>query len=126
MKITKYIAGFALSIVLLSACKEAGKPEAVSAEQGEKALTEVSGTGAIEHASFEVEGMTCALGCAKLIESKLAALDGVKMAKVDFETKKATLEFDDSKQNAESITKTVEKIANGIYKVSHFEAKKAS
>ncbi len=126
MKMIKYTAGFALAILLLSACKEGGKSAEVAVQQEEKALTAVSGTGAIEQASFEVEGMTCALGCAKLIESKLAALDGVKTAKVDFETKKAVVEFDDAKQNSETITKTVEKIANGIYKVAHLETKKAS
>lgn len=126
MKMIKYTAGFALAILLLSACKEGGKSAGVAVQQEEKALTAVSGTGAIEQASFEVEGMTCALGCAKLIESKLAALDGVKTAKVDFETKKAVVEFDDAKQNSETITKTVEKIANGIYKVAHLETKKAS
>ncbi|MBW3518275.1 cation transporter [Flavobacterium sp. NKUCC04_CG] len=121
---TKCMAGFALVILLFSACKEGGKSEQLTVQQEEK--TAVSGTGAMELASFEVEGMTCALGCAKLIESKLAALDGVKTAKVDFETKKAVVEFDDAKQNSETITKTVEKIANGIYKVAHLETKKAS
>ena len=29
--------------------------------------------------------MTCAMGCAKTIEKKMAKMDGVKMAKVDFE-----------------------------------------
>ncbi|MVX36494.1 heavy-metal-associated domain-containing protein [Myroides sp. LoEW2-1] len=76
-------------------------------------------TGTVETATFQVDGMTCEIGCAKLIEGKLAGLNGVKVAKVDFETKTATVEFDDAKQNVESLIATVEKIANGIYKVEN-------
>ena len=36
-------------------------------------------------AEFGIEGMTCAMGCAKTIEKKMAKMDGVKSAKVDFE-----------------------------------------
>ncbi|WP_430614056.1 heavy-metal-associated domain-containing protein [Flavobacterium sp. JP2137] len=125
MKLTKYFAGLALGVLLFTACKDGEKTEQL-VEQGQNTTATAAVTGQLELASFEVEGMTCALGCAKLIESKLAALDGVKSAKVDFETKQATVSFDDAKQNSESLTKTVEKIANGIYKVSHFEAKKVN
>jgi len=114
-----------LGAVLFVSCKK----EATTTPAGEEVVTttnqsskEVAGT--MEKATFQVEGMTCAIGCAKLIEGKLAALDGVKLAHVDFDTKTATVEFDDSKQDAKSITTTVEKIANGIYKVESFNSVK--
>jgi mercuric ion binding protein len=70
-------------------------------------------------ASFEIEGMTCAVGCASLIESKLNKVDGVTEAKVDFETKTATVTYDADKLNQEKLTKTVEGVAGGdLYKVS--------
>lgn len=75
-------------------------------------------SGVIEKASFEIEGMSCAVGCAAKIEKDLANLPGVKSAKVDFETKKATVEYDNAKQNPISIQATVESIAKGAYKVS--------
>ncbi|WP_052201443.1 heavy-metal-associated domain-containing protein [Flavobacterium psychrophilum] len=37
--------------------------------------------------SFNIEGMTCAIGCAKTIENKLVSLDGVQKATVDFDKK---------------------------------------
>jgi mercuric ion binding protein len=69
-------------------------------------------------ASFEIEGMTCAMGCASLIEGKLNKLDGVSQAKVDFETKNATVTYDADKLNQEKLTKTIEGVAGGdLYKV---------
>ena len=70
-------------------------------------------------ASFVIEGMTCEIGCASLIESKLNKLDGVTEAKVDFETKTATVTFDADKLDQEKLTKTVEATGGGdLYKVS--------
>lgn len=69
--------------------------------------------GKLAKADFEIEGMSCAMGCAAVIEKKLAALDGVKEAKVNFETKKAEVVFDDAKQNENSLQSTVEKVAGG-------------
>ena len=70
-------------------------------------------------ASFEIEGMTCEIGCASLIESKLNKLDGVTEAKVDFETKTATVTYDADKLDQEKLTKTVEATGGGdLYKVS--------
>lgn len=77
----------------------------------------------MEQATFQIEGMTCALGCAKMIEGKLSGLQGVKEATVDFESKTATVVFDDAKQNGESLTQTVQKIANGSYTVENLEVK---
>ncbi|MEC4112804.1 heavy-metal-associated domain-containing protein [Myroides pelagicus] len=111
-----------LAIVFLAAgavfvsCNDKKSPaETVTEATKEVAKQEVAGV--VEKTTFQIEGMTCAIGCAKLIEGKLAGLDGVKVATVDFETKTATVEFDDNKQNVESLIKTVEKIANGIYTV---------
>ena len=70
-------------------------------------------------ASFEIEGMTCEVGCANLIEGKLNKLEGITEAKVDFKTKTATVTYDADKVNQEKITKTVEAIAGGeLYKVA--------
>lgn len=56
----------------------------------------------LETESFAIEGMTCQMGCANAIESKLAGLDGVQEAKVDFENKMATVSFDKTKQDKAS------------------------
>lgn len=77
----------------------------------------------LETASFQIEGMTCAMGCAATIEKKLAEKDGVKEAKVDFDTKTATVAFDKTVNNQESLTKLVESVADGkTYKVANYKS----
>ncbi|WP_317245535.1 heavy-metal-associated domain-containing protein [Flavobacterium amniphilum] len=72
-----------------------------------------------ETTSFKIDGMTCAMGCAKTIENKLAGLDGVQKATVDFEKKTATVEYDAAVQTPEKLVETVEAVADGkTYKVS--------
>lgn len=125
MKILKVsLVAFFAGVVLVGCKNETKANEEVQVE--EQVITndteetkEIAGN--TEKATFQVEGMTCALGCAKMIESKLAGLDGVSEATVDFDTKTATVIFDDAKQNSESITNTVQKIANGIYKVENLQ-----
>lgn len=76
----------------------------------------------LETASFTIEGMTCEIGCAKTIEGKLSEAEGVGEAKVDFESKIATVKFDKTKQTIESLTKTIEKVGGGdLYKVTKSE-----
>ncbi len=73
-----------------------------------------------ETTTFNIEGMTCAMGCAKTIENKLAGLDGVQKASVDFEKKTATVEYDAAVQTPEKLVETVEAVADGkTYKVSN-------
>ncbi|MCB6088831.1 heavy-metal-associated domain-containing protein [Flavobacterium psychrophilum] len=70
--------------------------------------------------SFNIEGMTCAIGCAKTIENKLASLDGVQKATVDFDKKMAIIQYDATVQTPEKLVQTVEAVADGkTYKVSN-------
>ena len=72
----------------------------------------------MEMVHLKVEGMTCAIGCAKTIEEELGGLEGVQKATVDFDSKKATVVFDKSIQNQDNLTKVVEATADGkTYKV---------
>ncbi|EKT3965024.1 heavy-metal-associated domain-containing protein [Flavobacterium psychrophilum] len=70
--------------------------------------------------SFNIEGMTCAIGCAKTIENKLVSLDGVQKATVDFDKKMAIIQYDATVQTLEKLVQTVEAVADGkTYKVSN-------
>ena len=40
-----------------------------------------------------IEGMTCAMGCARAIETELKNVDGVSNAVVDFESATKNIEF---------------------------------
>ena len=65
-------------------------------------------------AQFTIEGMTCAIGCAKTIQTELSELEGVQEAVVDFDTKTAIVSFDATIQSEESIKKTVMAAAGGV------------
>ena len=60
--------------------------------------------------------MTCAVGCAKTIEKKMAKMDGVKSAKVDFDKRLAMVEYDEAKVSPKSLEEAVTKVSD-VYKV---------
>lgn len=73
----------------------------------------------LKKTNLKIEGMTCALGCAKMIESKLARTEGVDSVKVDFEKKFAFVSYDHTQQTEEKLIHTIETLADGkTYKVS--------
>src|SRR6478672_11991085 len=102
----KSLFAFAVCATMLVSCKDTAKAPAQSNENVTAKTEAVAGK--TETASFNIEGMTCALGCAKTIEGKLAGMDGVTNASVDFEKKSATVEYDSAKQSPEKIAEAVE------------------
>ena len=114
MKIIKNITIVALITILVSSCKE----ESTSELKGNATVkTEVLAEN-LETVSMSIEGMTCEIGCAKLIEGKLTGANGVTEAKVDFESKIATVTFDKTQQTIATLTEVVEKTGGGdLYKV---------
>ncbi len=120
MKITKIILAFALVSLLTVSCKKEAETKEVITDKEVAAPKKevVIAPENVQTASFEIEGMTCAMGCAKTIEEELSAMDGVQKATVDFDSKKAIVVFDKAIQNQESFTKVVEATADGkTYKV---------
>ena len=72
----------------------------------------------IQHVEIKIEGMTCEIGCAKLIESKVRRIEGIKISEVSFEQKKGQFTFDTNKTSLDEIEKTINGIAGGkLYKV---------
>ncbi len=120
MKITKTILALALVSLLTVSCKKGAETKDVTTEKENAAPKKevVIAAENVQTASFEIEGMTCAIGCAKTIEEELAAMEGVQKATVDFDSKKATVIFDKTIQNQDNLTKVVEATADGkTYKV---------
>lgn len=125
MNFKKSIVTLVLTSILFVGCKEketemAAKETATTAVP--KVKKEIVATN-LQTASFSVEGMTCAVGCAKTIQEDLTVLDGVQKATVDFDTKLATVTFDKTVQTPEKLTKVVEAAADGkTYKVSNMKS----
>ncbi len=106
----------AVATLALISCKKEGEENnattAATEVKKDKPVAEA------KKATMKIEGMTCAMGCAKTIENKLAGLDGVQKATVDFDKKEATIEYDAQVQTIETLSKTVEGVADGkTYKV---------
>lgn len=74
---------------------------------------------ALKNIEVDIEGMTCEIGCARLIQSKLSKVDGVTYTKVSFEAGKGQFTFDANQISAEDVINNIEKIAGGdLYSVS--------
>tara|TARA_B100001057_G_scaffold393090_1_gene401897 strand:+ start:410 stop:778 length:369 start_codon:yes stop_codon:yes gene_type:complete len=69
---------------------------------------------------MNIEGMVCALGCAVTIEKNLNKTNGIKFAKVDFQTKKASLTYDANQLTTNDITRVVLN-SGGDYLVTDLE-----
>lgn len=127
MKSLQNLAILAFLSIGMIACGEKATQETTETESETAQTAQQNDVvqGELAQADFEIEGMACAMGCAAVIEKKLAGLEGVKEAKVDFETKKAEVIFDDAKQNEQSLRETVEKLAGGeTYKVEQIQIQK--
>ena len=70
----------------------------------------------------EITGMTCEIGCAKLIQSKLYKTEGVSFAEVSFEKENGKITYDSNKISDNELKKIIENIAGGdLYKVGQME-----
>ena len=65
----------------------------------------VSASAATKTITLDVPGMTCSI-CPITIRKALTKVDGVIEAKADFESKTATVTFDDKKISVKTITDT--------------------
>jgi Cu+-exporting ATPase len=119
MKFSKSILSLAFTSLLFVGCKNNDKnPTDITTKTGTN--KEISAAVKPETASFTIDGMTCPEGCAKTIEKKLSEMNGVQNAKVDFDKKQATVNFDLDKLKSEDLVKAVETTGDGqTYKVSN-------
>jgi Cu+-exporting ATPase len=105
----KKIISYLIVVFALISCNETKKEIT-----HEKPATEKQELAAVyKSVEVEIEGMTCEIGCAKLIESKLSKVDGVTFSKVDFEAKKGLFTYDENKLSKNDITQKINGIAGG-------------
>ena len=117
---------FAITLISLSviACKNETTPEVKIVETVSTITTTPTKTlnpnATYAKAEFDIEGMTCAMGCAKAIEKKMAKMDGVKSATVDFDRELAMVEYDEALVTPINLEETV-KNAGDTYKVKNMK-----
>ncbi|WP_142784260.1 heavy-metal-associated domain-containing protein [Changchengzhania lutea] len=119
MKTLKNIIAIVIVTVFVMNCKNEVQPEVktIAVEADVAAENKLDPNAKYAKAEFTIEGMTCAVGCAKTIEKKMSQMDGVKSATVDFDKKLAMVEYDEAKVNPVLLEETVTKVAD-IYKVT--------
>lgn len=110
MKTFNWRYSFVLLLAIAFSCKDQ-EPKVVTVSNEAETIVEIPAENwegkEVAKAEFTINGMTCAMGCAKRIENKLAAMEGVKSAEVDFENKVARVEFDEEKVTTTSLETTV-------------------
>ncbi|TXE08261.1 heavy-metal-associated domain-containing protein [Gelidibacter salicanalis] len=104
----------ALALVSVS-CKDSTQPEIKTVEMAEpEAASQVNfdPQATFAKAEFGIEGMTCVMGCAKTIEKKIAKMEGVKSATVDFERHLAMVEYDKAKVTPDALEEAVVSVSD--------------
>lgn len=106
-----------LFVLFFVSCEKKESTGKVDTESSEKVVAEN-----LHHVKVEIKGMTCEIGCARLIQSKLYKADGVSFAKVSFEDSTGIISYDQNRINTEEIKKVIENTAGGdIYSVVAIE-----
>ncbi|MBG7630311.1 MAG: heavy-metal-associated domain-containing protein [Bacteroidetes bacterium] len=107
----------ALTFICIS-CNETKKEKEI--EKAKVKTEEVAAN--YKNIEVEIEGMTCEIGCARTIQSKLSKMEGVTFSKVDFESKKGQFTYDANKISQNDIVKKINGIAGGdLYSVTKTE-----
>lgn len=104
---------FALLVTCMVAvgCKSEQKEEKTAVKTEVKAEN-------VKETTFAISGMTCEIGCAKHIASKLNKKEGVIDATVVFKDSIAKVKYDASKTSEKDLMKYVDGMANNMYKTS--------
>lgn len=119
MKTLKNIVFVSCFAFIISSCKNEAQPEVktVDVEVAQKDIAQnLDPNATYAKVEFSIEGMTCAMGCAKTIEKKMAKMEGVKTATVDFDKRLAMVEYDEAKVTPQSLEEVVAKVGD-VYKV---------
>jgi Cu+-exporting ATPase len=117
MKTIKHILTLVLIVSFVFSCKNEKNPEVKTVEAEVEIVKELDPNATFAKAEFTIDGMTCAMGCAAQIQKKIAKMDGVKSATVDFDKKLAMVEYNESKVTPITLEEAVTKVSD-TYKVS--------
>ena len=106
-----------LSIVFLVSCQNKLTPKVITIPISQENPKKIEALGDLAYAKLSIKGMTCATGCAALIEKKLQKTYGIVSAKVDFETNTGWVTYDANILNLDKVSSVV-KSSGTTYSVS--------
>jgi len=111
MKTLKYILTIIVVALVVTSCKNETSPEIKTVDVNQEQVQEkvLNPDANYIAAKFEIDGMMCAMGCAKVIEKNIAQMDGVKTVEVDFESKTAKVEYDEEMVNRDLLIANIKK-----------------
>ena len=110
---------FYILVLLIVSCTSKN-PEKKTVSQSEDTKVEMANEN-LSNISFQVDGMTCEIGCAARIKKKVASMEGVALSKVNFEAKTAYISFDPATTSFENVKATIESLGDD-YKVGEATA----
>ena len=113
-KLVKIVFASLAIIFLISSCSE-------TTAQSADVIQEVVKNSIM---AMGIEGMTCAMGCARSIETELKNVDGVSNAVVDFESATASIEFNPGLVSEDRLLAIVNDYKDGSYKATTMLAQK--
>jgi len=108
MKIIQNVLIIVLSSVLLIACNGESNKKIEEQNNSSKEIVEN-----LKNVEVQIKGMTCEIGCARLIQSKLYKTGGVKFAKVSFEDSLGMITYDLNRVSESKIKDVIQKAGGG-------------
>ncbi len=113
MKTHRLLFACILFFTMLISCKNSTETNKTPATQ------DIQKEAVLKKVSIGIKGMTCQIGCAKTIESKLSKTVGITSAKVLFKDNLGEFIFDTNQISAEEISKRISTIGDGsLYSVT--------
>jgi len=110
----KIIYTFLIVFIAIS-CNEVKKDTIINNSEAKKSDVAAS----YKSIEVDIEGMTCEIGCARTIQSKLSKVNGITYSKVNFETNKGQFTYNENEIDKDEIVNKINGIAGGdLYKVT--------
>jgi Cu+-exporting ATPase len=118
MKFLKLIFLLLCITSLVISCNK--EPSKVTETTTKKSTTKKEIAAKFKKTEFNIKGMTCEIGCARLIQSKLSKVDGVKFVKISFKDSLGMINYDSNKLSFKKIETMVNNIAGGdLYTITN-------
>ena len=114
MKVSINFLSFLILFLFLVSCESKKENQNENTEKSESIAVELD----LQQVKIDIKGMTCEIGCARLIQSKLYKADGVTFAKISFEDSSGIVSFDQNRITSSDIKEIIQNTAGGeIYTV---------